>query len=54
MNDILKALVAEWAGAPLVIWLGGIAVVSILLFRFKKLRFRFKGREREIDVEAGE
>jgi hypothetical protein len=52
MSDILKALAAEWAGAPLLIWLGGILVVSILALRFKKFRFHFKGREREIDVEA--
>lgn len=52
MQEVMEMLLKEWAGAPLAIWFVGVLLAIVLTFRFGKVHVRYKGREREISVEA--
>jgi hypothetical protein len=50
MTIIEKILLAQWAGIPLVLWSGFILLGAIGIRR--GLRIKFKGRDREIEIET--
>jgi len=52
MSEIGKLLETHWAGAPLLIWIGGFIALLTLSLGGRTLRIRFKGRDREIFLET--
>ena len=48
MDELSKALLTEWAGVPLVIWLALFALLGTIALRVRRFRFKFKDRDRQI------
>lgn len=55
MNRIIETMLIKWAGAPLAIWLAAVAIMAVgavlIVILCRKVRFRFKGKNRCITVE---
>ena len=57
MIEVLEFLHAEWAGAPLVIWLAGTIIFAFLLLTLalvlvRRIHLQWKGSKRQFLVET--
>jgi hypothetical protein len=57
MTEILEFLHAEWAGAPLAIWLAGAGILVFFLFALKlapirRIHLQWKGRKHQLLIET--
>ncbi len=51
MTEIEKILTTEWAGIPLVLWLG-LLLLAIGILRVRRFHVKFKSRDRHLEIET--
>ena len=52
MTEIGKILTAEWADVPLLLWVGFILLGVVCILRMRRLHFKFKGRDRQLEFKT--
>ena len=52
METFMSFLLKEWAGAPLAIWFGGVAVIALCIIFARKVRIEVKSPKRRIIIQT--
>lgn len=52
MKELQDALLKEWAGVPIVLWLAGMLLLSMIILGVRRTRIHYKGRERDFILET--